>query len=348
MTKAEIPEAIDTFRILWDLMDFSEADGEGWNILIDLNNQTAAIGADWKARITLLSWMLRVAVPDIKDHYFEHPFNFLLGWLLLFKEFFEDGTIHSFLQLDNGRAIEARASPGGYTNLHYKIAVGDSIIAQLLNYKPDLHCIGLDHIYSDYPESPTSLALNSSFAFALWRDALEEAEVDIESFITTEMQQTPLIEAGWTVETLSAIFTYKFDTLLNLHRSYYCVNCSKIPSIRVQPYWMQITERIRAGLDPDDVSESLDMEEYEEENPLAINEVKMDTAMNPDANSEELEEYTHPTCAYRKDEILCMQCWVRYKETGHRQMPRECNDESRSEPGDEEPDDEFSPFHVHA
>lgn len=62
-------------------------------------------------------------------------------------------------------------------------------------------------------QSPTSLALRYSQSFALYRNLLQSANIDIPSFVAREMRGTRLREDGWTETTLLTLFSLEFDPL---------------------------------------------------------------------------------------------------------------------------------------
>ena len=196
---ADVGPVMDTLRIFLDCMDFSETAGEGWETLIELGEQTVGIGGETAAKSTLLSWILRVTGRDVKENFLEAEYSLVLWWVLLLKK---DDMTRSLLQLGGKDAINSSFPEGGYSNIHRRTAHGGRELEFMLMQGPDLHLIGCDEYYSPILETPTSLALYSHLTFSHWRYNLCVAGIDLCEFICAEMQQTPLVDAGWTVETL--------------------------------------------------------------------------------------------------------------------------------------------------
>ncbi|KAL9043635.1 MAG: hypothetical protein Q9214_003183, partial [Letrouitia sp. 1 TL-2023] len=59
-------------------------------------------------------------------------------------------------------------------------------------------------------ETPTSLAMYSSWAFHSWLAFLYLKQVDIVNFIEIEMDQKVLIKQGWSLQTLQTLFNWDF------------------------------------------------------------------------------------------------------------------------------------------
>jgi hypothetical protein len=57
-------------------------------------------------------------------------------------------------------------------------------------------------------ETPTSLAMFQASTFFTWRNLLRELGVDLESFCTRELEEVPLMKAGWDLEGLLSLFEY--------------------------------------------------------------------------------------------------------------------------------------------
>ena len=357
MTAANILEVMDTFHIFWDLVSFSEEEGEGWEILIYSADQATCVSGEHRVRCDFLSWIIRVAGPDVKENFIEQRYNQLLGWLADLKH---EDILRSFLQLVGKEAINCRESTEGYSALLRRIAYAEDDLEFILRNKPDLHITGYDMSFSNDLETPTSLALYSSWSFGLWRDGLYKVGVNLEEFVIAEMQQAPLVEAGWTAETLLAVFDYDYEPDWDLDYLWICDDCEdQIENVRVQPYWLHKVERIRSCLDPDSVSEGQLATIWEawDETVESDGELKGSGALEDDENdswptgssySPDLGEQSEPMCAYRRDDVICMDCWLHYQETGHHLTSTESEDEIDSESNTDEPsDDEYSPFLIH-
>lgn len=372
MMMADVGQVMDTLRIFLDCMDFSETAGEGWRTLIDLSEETACINGETVAKRTVLSWILRITGRDVKENFLETEYSYVLYWVLRLED---DDMIRSFLQFGGIDAINSREEAGGYSELHYRAAHAEEELKFILMQVPDFHLIGYDCKYSPILETPTSLAIYSSLAFANWRYSLHVAGIDIREFICAEMQQTPLVDAGWTVETLWALFHYTYEI-----RFYpkICDDCAmELHYVRVQPYWLHILTGFKSGLYHNDFPEwqlGTGWEEYEAEGGRVEGgegdcDVTTDLDGQPqilrslgdDRDKNSLENVTKHhisntywklgeqdvlDCAYGREEVVCITCWVHYNERGHRFTRSDDEDEG---PGNtyESADDGFSPFMIH-
>ena len=382
MTMADVEPVMDTLRIFLDCMDFSETAGEGWATLFELGQWTTCIDIDGEtaAKSTLLSWILRVTGRDVKENFLEAEYSLVLHWVLRVKK---DDMTRSLLQLGGKDAINSRSLDGGYSLLHERTAYGEEDEEELefiLMQGPDLHLTGCDEDFSPILETPTSLALYSHFAFAKWRYSLCVAGVDICEFVCAEMQQTPLVDAGWAVETLWALFHYTYEIDWCLLDQEICDDCAvELGRVKVQPYWMHILTGIKSGLyhkgSPVEQVATSWKEYHEAEGSRAEGgEGDRDVATNLDgqpqvlrslggdgdksslqnvtqnnlsSNFWNLEEQDVLECAYGKEELVCMSCWIWYKERGERFTPVKSEDEHESKNTDESSDDGFSPFMIH-
>ena len=372
---ADVGQVMDTLRIFLDCMEFSETAGEGWRTLIDLSEETVCTNGEMMAKRTVLSWILRIAGRDVKENFLETEYSYVLYWVLRLED---DDMIRSFLQSGGINAINSREEDGGYSELHYRAAHALEELEFILMQVPDLHLIGYDGKYSPILETPTSLALYSSLAFANWRYSLHVAGIDIRKFICAEMQQTPMVDAGWTVETLWALFHYTYEADRHWLYPKPCDDCAtELKYVRVQPYWLHILKGFRAGLYHNGLPEwqlGTSWEEYEAEGDRVEGdeggcEVTTDLDGQPqilrslggDADEDSLQNVTkhHISstywkleeqdvlhCAYGRKEVVCMTCWVHYKETGKRFTRCDYEDEESGNTV-ESLDDGFSPFMIH-
>ena len=377
MKMADVGQVMDTLRIFLDCMDFSETAGGGWDTLILLGDQTERIGGETVAKRTLFSWILRVTACDVKENFLEREYSLVLYWVLCREK---DDMIRSWLQFGGKDAINSRCSNGGYSNLHYWTAYAEHRLDFILKQAPDLHLIGCDDFHSPIPETPTSLALYSTFAFSNWRDSLHVARIELCEFICAEMQQMPLVDAGWTVKTLWAVFHYTYETDWHLLDHRFCDDCAgNLHAVKVQPYWLHILTEIKSGLYHDDLPEwplATSGGKYETEGgraeggeghrdvttdldgqPQILRSLSGDgdeessqnvTKYHISTNSWKLGEQDVLDCAYRREEVVCMNCWLWYKKSGKRFTPDDYEDESDLEDTDGSSDDGFSPFMIHS
>ena len=349
---------MDTLRIFWDQMDFSEEDGEGWDVLLHCSiNPRPGEDVEDGPRPDLLLWLIRLCGPDIKQHYLEDKYSNLLYFML---ETTSQDVARSLLAMGNERAIDARLSLGGYTNLHLAVASATSLLGNMLIHKPDLHITGLDLNESPYYETPTSLALYTFFSFANWRDNLNHAGVDLYKFVNTEIHQSQLSRAGWTVQNLFAVLKHDFQLDCVSRNLYVCVDCGKrIDNLEVQPYWQHVLEifKHRHTFDePSQIDKMID--EISSENDSIIRQkTRLDRegevvicppaeCSSPKAGDKDglcqpaLQDPTN--CPYGKQDMVDMHCWLYYQRTGQRRISS--NADASTEGSS---DDEFSPFLIH-
>ena len=371
---------MDTLRILLNCMGFSETAREGWTTLFDLGKATVSLNGEAVAKRTVFSWILQVTGRDIKENFWEAGYSHVLYWVIRLEE---DDMIRSLLQFGGKDAINSRTEYGGYTNLHCRTAYAESEddLAFILRQAPDLHLTGYDDEYSPILETPTSLALYSPWAFADWQYNLHVAGIDIHEFICAEMQQTPLVDAGWTVETLRCLFNYTYESDRHFRHCRHCYSCDdcamRLENVKVNPYWLHILTEIKSRLYHNDLPEwqlATSWKEYEAECGRAQGgegdrDVTMDIDGQPQVlrslggdgdekslqnvikhhisnKSWKLAEHDVLDCAYGREEVVCMTCWVHYKETGHRFTQSDYEDEESGNT-DESSDDGFSPFMIH-
>ena len=148
--------------------------------------------------------------------------------------------------------------------------------------------------------------------------------------------------------------------------------------MKVQPYWMQILTRIKSGLYHNDLPAwqlATSWEEHEAEGgraegdegdgdvttdldgqPQALRSLGGDGDENSLQNVTEYHISSNPwklgeqdvlDCAYERKEVVCMSCWIWYKENGKRFTLSDSEDEHESGNTDEPSDDGFSPFIIH-
>ena len=273
-TYASLSRAFDTYRVLEEAMNFSDEDGSGWRIFTTvLRLPSLASIKDREAEAALLAAMIKLSSFELKTYGFGHRLAGMLAYRIhpvsdeacdlilhiggadLINYPFRFSLNHENLHLYEGYPILH------WRLMHIRVAEG---LSQVLSKGPDLFRSGFDDPISPQKETPTSLAMYTSWAFKSWRDGLISAGVDVEKFIEQELEKNQLVHTGWINLTLRNLFLcdhsgYKSTwhiwerskgvTDIN---SVYCSDCAKfIYFIAVQPHWRHRLERIRQGLDPD-------------------------------------------------------------------------------------------------
>ena len=346
-----LSDVIDTLRLFTDSMDFSESTGDGWAALATLLKCVWPTEKDAHAKYALAHWMLRISSPKIRINFIEERYAQLLNLAFVLQ----DGLPRLLLDLGDERAVDAVERIGGYTVLQTDIGLGVNLCRELLTRGTNLHILGFDPRFSPQPESPTSLAMYSSWAFAYWRDGLYDMRVDLEDFVNQEMKQSPLLKAGWKSRTLLALFKRDFQPDFKLVSTRRCSDCSTVPLVmKVQPHWLHSLETIKRGEDPDSPSESKSRTHKElDESISSLPEKRHNPKLHssnerskrrnssrelhcgnsasfssqldlpetgiqdaPDQNP--TKHANRSTCSYASNEIVCVKCWLHYKRTGRR------------------------------
>lgn len=384
-TYATLSEVFDTLRLLNDSMDFLDKDGDGWQILWTLCRNTYSLGEERQATIALLIRMLRLSSFDLKTYFVRERVTKMLNYTLRPDPGLEEAS-NLLLNLGGAEIIDtALWSSDGYTILHETVALAiEGQISTVLARGPDLHPLGFDYDYTPQEESPTSLAMYSSWAFMDWLRGLVTIEVDFEEFLNQELERNSLVHAGWEKETLRALFAYRHRPDLNFRKVWTCSDCSEVYCrVTVQPYWRHLLERIKQRIDPDSPAQA-DSQDGERDNAdvRSIAEAASssnDLAHEPDTTGHdgvssesesepELEDsHGYPAmisirsdCVYPPHEVICVDCWLHYLKTGTPRPPHpgkrrftglyktDSSIYNHSSSGDEVSEDEYSPYLIHS
>ena len=350
-TYATLSEVFDTLRLLTDSMDFSDEAGDGWEVLQDLCEYATEKLGERDAKESLLLWMLRQSSFELKTYSIRNRFEMMLYWTLRFYELEEASDL--LLNLGYAETINTGVySRDGCTVLHFSVAWTYGV-STVLAKGPDLHRRVLDCDLTPQEESPTSLAMYSSWAFTEWLRGLVTIKVKFEEFIDEELKRNPLVHTGWEKETLHDLFAYHHRPDLDVER-YHCSDCTKPISYNaVQPHWRHMLERIKQRIDPDDPGQT-DSQEGEKEN-TDVRKIAETASSSDDPTHEpdmtgnvllvdsnelfsesdsksksELEEDVHgypamvpirSDCVYAPKEVICVDCWLHYRKTGTRRPP---------------------------
>lgn len=377
-TYATLSEVFDTLRLLTDSMDFSDENGDGWEVLENLCEHAGETLGECDAKESLLLWMLRQSSFELKTYFIRGRFENILHWTLLFSDRSEASDL--LLNLGGAETINTGVySRDGYTVLHYSVT-NALRVSKLLAKGPDLHRRGFNYDYTPQEESPTSLAMYSSWAFTEWLRGLVTIKVKFEEFIDEELKRNPLMHAGWEKETLHDLFAYHHRPELDIecHHCSDCSDCSDctkpIFGIEVQPHWRHMLERIKQRINPDGPGHT-DLQVGEKENTDVRKIVETasssdDLTHEPDmtgnvllvysnelfseSNSKsesELEEDVHgypamvpirSDCVYAPNEVICVGCWLHYRRTGTRRPPLPWKRRFAIVPDDDASLDEYS------
>ncbi len=173
ITYATLSDIFDTLRLLADSMDFLDEDGNGWEVIEGLcHNANVSNYGDLKSKMALLTWMLRPWSYDLKTYFVRRRFGRLLFWTLFGDQGQEPSNL--LLNLGDAETIDQPLfTKDGYNLLHNIVsgfAQGD--VSAVLTKHPDLHRLGFDYNSTPQEESPTSLAMYSSWKFTEWQIGL--------------------------------------------------------------------------------------------------------------------------------------------------------------------------------
>ena len=363
-----LSEVFDTLRLLSHSMNFLDENGDGWQVLTTLCSSVSMSYGEPKAKMALILWILRLLSFELKTFFLRERFADMLYWTLLYPELEEASNL--LLSLGDAKTIDtALGDPGGYTILHrYPTFTTAENVSEVLINSADLHPLGFDPRFTPQKESPTSLAMYSSWAFADCQYVLNES--NLEEFIDQELERNALVHPGWVKETLHKLFAYRSRPDLNFREVRSCSDCSKdINRVKVQPCWRHLLERIKQGMDPDNPilidsrmggSESADITSINEDasgssslahkpditgNVPIVDVHKLSSKSDSRLESEVVlkdDVHGHPAtipvqsdCVYAPHEVICVDCWLHYRHTGTRRSPRPWKRHFARDDGDE-------------
>ncbi len=370
ITKDKLVDVIDTCRIFEASYDFWDETGDGWGVLkwfpIFLYELSPA---DVEVTLEFLLWFIRSSSLEIKGNYHMNQvsdiisnagpgFADVVGLLLELSrtgavDKAEEAPFDKFLSKERDKEVLLRLIEHRSWD-SFKL---------LLTLGANPHHVYTNHHCSPVAETLLSLAMYSSRVFWTFRNILREIDLDVEDIARQELKQgSPLLKAGWQMETLSALLEFEFEPdieLAELHlRCDSC--CYYIHDFEVQPYWQSVLESIKNGtyqqmsyLDTQDEQTS-----NSRSNPAATGKESLasitghsmlaqgpalseNQAAQPDEEPFVGKDDTSKRISDRK-EIWCIDCWYHYKETGHRWA--HATTETESADGDDSPEDDFSPL----
>ena len=245
-------QVFDTFRLLIDSMDYSDEDGDGWEVLCELS-----LASDGDVALKVLLWMIPLLEFELKTNVVERHFAFMLDWLRFFQLQPERLEASDLLLNLGGHGIINATWPitNGYPVLHRVIAYSDSEddVSAMVARGADLHLRGFNPSHTPFEESPTSLAMYSAWAFSNWLHALANVDVDLAKFIDQELKLNPEVHAGWEKETLLELFAHGDRPDLHHGHVWTCSDfLEEYVSVIVQPYWRHLLGRIKGRMRPYD------------------------------------------------------------------------------------------------
>ena len=253
-------DCIDTFRLFIDNLNFFYEDSDGWIFLNELINRRASIvrginaHADDNERNALALWPLQFLAPDIKNNFVEEHVNFLLKMTVGFHSM----DIFNLLFKIFDNSIDVKTQADEYSILLkeiwyvYEPRRDRDILPMILTRGADPHLIGFDdYRFSPQKETPTSLAMYSSWAFVNWRYALLQNSTDLEIFVQKELQQSPLKDAGWHENSLLSLFQSHIHPQVDPASYPSCEMCGESITSLVELSWWRWLESIKEVCNPD-------------------------------------------------------------------------------------------------
>ena len=369
IVRDRLVNAIDTCRIFETSFDFCDEDGDGWDMLQYTPNWHESLStAEAEAVASFCSWLVKSSSPDIKDNFIEDKV-----WNAIFRtnDDFAD-FVDLLLGLSPAGALDDNAGllqHYSHTLLSHIKRHNWKIVNLLLARGADPHRVYTNGFHSPVAESPLSLAMYSSWTFWDFRNALHGTDLDVKDFAHKELEEgSPLLDTGWQMETLTALFELEFEPDASPHEterdSLHCDSCNwwLYQSVVVQPYWQVILESIKNGIYPqgtcsdiqdgqpksqrlpavpslDSITNTADDSALSQDPALSKNQ-----AAHPDQESRTYGVDISSTIFDRK-EGWCVECWLHFKKTGHRRSPATSETESSNEDGTSE--DDFTPYLIH-
>lgn len=311
---------MDTVRVFADCLDFTFPEADGWETISYIAHNSMST-SDEEAKLIFLVWILRLSSFDIRFNYIEASYARTLNFLMNGKE--RDSAYHLFLSLGPKRAIDAVDDSFTYSCLMKRMVYVEQGLSPYLSLSPDLHFTAYNSDYSPNTETPTSLAMYSSWAFHSWLAFLLLKQVDIASFVQAEIDQKILIKQGCSAQTLQTLFDWEFVACYDVEDDRICSDCSKcMIALIVQPYWLCILEQIKRGkhfgrLQGNRRCASLNIRTCE----AASDESWIEDQAGQPSSPHRLTNTDGLRCDYEFDDVTCMDCWLHYKRTGRRNNP---------------------------
>ena len=252
-----VTDGIDTIRLFSDSIDFSETRGSGWRAIALLHwNLFVSLPdgiSDYDRRSNaLIKWMHRFRASQIKKNFRKEAFP-RLTTLLSRHDAAEVANLalsRIDSHLDGWRGSETDyalqifiSSAGARDDMGFNLNL-------MLNKGVYLHLVCHQSEFGGISQTPTSLALYSSFLFVKWRDALLRSPVDLESFVEEEVQQSPLRDVGWHKASLLALFRCKIQPDHLASNLVYCDDCPQlILFLCVELSWREWLNRFKDKAD---------------------------------------------------------------------------------------------------
>ena len=361
--------AIDTCRIFEDLFNFWDEKGEGWyflgwiHILRD-GQSTAAI----EGTLELLLWLIEGSRPDIEAKYHTGRICKVLhaahsGLTEAMSLFLELGP-HGIIEKLKKTLCEAQ-NRGNETIFFSLITTRSWDQVKILHaYGTHPHGIRCDDGYRPNTDSP--IPVYSPWLFWKFRNALRAMDIDDQDITREDLEHgCPLLDAGWHMETMDALFRPGSEPDMQLRDPYkgmtLCRSCKHfIHGLTVHRYWHLLLESIKNRTHPrnlgcnSQINQSSSIQSHRKipngrsqisntDGSRLMQDCSLpgDQTALLDEESFTNEKNVRNSTPKRKD-MWCIWCWCHFEETGHRWSPVTSVTHPSDE--DESSEDDFSPF----
>ena len=349
---------MDTIRLFTDEMDFAEEDGDGWAALRCMNDFRSSFEPD------LFVWLLQSFSQEIRTHFVRRHYTRFLGTAFWPGK---EKVARLLLELGPAGAIDTVIYEGGYTALQISLCEPEfSDLERILALDPDLHHLGSELLCSPVEESPLSLALYSSHKFRDFADALKKRHIDLDDFVLQELREkSPLINDGWTRQTLRALVDHDFEPGVRYRGVWCCDEChdafeSNVPMSRgrVEIAWQHHLEDFKewhsqiasktmnshedlAGNIPEDaIQDQTSLDPIRDFQAWSGTDGSGHSPSGSDYAEREVDQVSWEE-RFRQHNVVCVHCWQRFKD-GLRDPQSAMQNDSAEE--DDVSEEDFSPF----
>ncbi len=250
--------AIDVLRLFIDLIDISEEEGDEWTsgfMLMYLMSECQGTADNFVDDAVI--WLIQTLGPNFRTSVDEF---YLWTAMMASARDARSERMNCLLRLFGGK-VNTTNVEGGYSCFHHSVLNANHLWSSLLLAAgANTHLVAFEPEVSPESETPASLALYRANTFIALQSTLRDAMVDLDDFVTLELQQVPFKGSDWTKDKLLALLSQNLDTLTFARPATYlcCAFCAGHYEIMVQPSWM-LALRVTPSGDPSkDVRDIID------------------------------------------------------------------------------------------
>ncbi len=258
ISPAILSEVFNTCALLGESHDFSNENGACREFLFLLSSRIyySNLYRDPAAIIVLMCRLMRRLISDwqyylSKDDILDFLCNVIYDGLIPADEM--DLLISESVRAVSDSIMGKLNFPGriidsALLHLYLAYARESDYLRTILRFDPELHELRVDRCFSHRGESPTSLAMYSSWAFVNWVFELRNSGVNIEIFLKEELKSNCKVHPGWSQRSLVTLFEFDYKPGVSLRNTLYCADCKGGSHSKfVQPSWRHLLERIKRG-----------------------------------------------------------------------------------------------------